>query len=201
MVFAPGIWVDGSCFGKVIPPLWARGFAVVTSHRGLDSREGDLATARTYLRRAGYASGRYSGPGILLVASSDDTGRKLAALEQATFERLGFKVTVRVFALPVAMGRFCSIPAAHVNVCASVGWPRDFPDGETVLAPTFGSASIQPSGTPNMSQLRAPAVDAGIARAATTASPAAGSSGKAAATSEATPTVPSNRPIRRRRGA
>jgi peptide/nickel transport system substrate-binding protein len=173
--------VGGRAMGQVathfLPP-GTPGFAEAGGAAGpggdfLAHPEGDLALARTYLRRAGYASGRYSGPPVLLVGGSDDTGRKLAAIEQSTLERLGFKVTVRLFAPPVAMGRFCSVPAARVNVCASVGWTRDFPDGETVLAPTFAGASIQPSGTPNMSQLRVPAVDAAIARAATTAAPAA----------------------------
>ncbi len=62
IVFAHGIWADGSCFSKVIPPLQAEGYQVLASQHGLDSLEGDVATVvRTV--------GRVSGP-VLLVGHS-----------------------------------------------------------------------------------------------------------------------------------
>jgi pimeloyl-ACP methyl ester carboxylesterase len=62
IVFAHGIWADGSCFSKVIPPLQAEGYQVVASQHSLDSLEGDVATVTRTL-------GRVSGP-ILLVGHS-----------------------------------------------------------------------------------------------------------------------------------
>jgi pimeloyl-ACP methyl ester carboxylesterase len=62
IVFVHGIWADGSCFSKVIPPLQAEGFQVVASQHSLDSLEGDVATVIRTM-------GRVSGP-VLLVGHS-----------------------------------------------------------------------------------------------------------------------------------
>jgi pimeloyl-ACP methyl ester carboxylesterase len=62
IVFAHGIWADGSCFSKVIPPLQADGYEVISAQYGLDTNQGDVdATLRTL--------GRVSSP-ILLVGHS-----------------------------------------------------------------------------------------------------------------------------------
>ena len=37
IVFCHGIWADGSCFSKVIPPLQAEGYEVMAAQYGLDS--------------------------------------------------------------------------------------------------------------------------------------------------------------------
>jgi len=62
IVFVHGIWADGSCFSKVIPPLQAEGYQVVASQHSLDSLEGDVATVIRTI-------GRVSGP-VLLVGHS-----------------------------------------------------------------------------------------------------------------------------------
>jgi len=62
IVFAHGIWADGSCFQKVIPALRAEGHGVMAAQYGLDTLKGDVdATIRTF--------GRVSGP-IVLVGHS-----------------------------------------------------------------------------------------------------------------------------------
>ena len=38
IVFAHGIWADGSCFNKLIPPLQAEGYEVISAQYGRDSR-------------------------------------------------------------------------------------------------------------------------------------------------------------------
>ncbi|GAX58780.1 alpha/beta fold hydrolase [Streptomyces olivochromogenes] len=43
VVFAHGLWADGSCFNKLIPTLQAEGHEVLSSQHGLDSLEGDVA--------------------------------------------------------------------------------------------------------------------------------------------------------------
>jgi pimeloyl-ACP methyl ester carboxylesterase len=59
IVFAHGIWADGSSFSKVIPPLQAEGYQVVSAQYSLDTPEGDVATLLHTL-------GRVSGPAILV---------------------------------------------------------------------------------------------------------------------------------------
>jgi pimeloyl-ACP methyl ester carboxylesterase len=43
IVFAHGLWADGSCFSKLITTLQAEGHQVCSSQHGLDSLEGDVA--------------------------------------------------------------------------------------------------------------------------------------------------------------
>jgi pimeloyl-ACP methyl ester carboxylesterase len=59
IVFAHGIWADGSCFSKVIPGLQAAGHEVVSTQNSLDTLEGDVAAVRRAL-------GRVSSPAILV---------------------------------------------------------------------------------------------------------------------------------------
>jgi pimeloyl-ACP methyl ester carboxylesterase len=42
IVFAHGLWADGSCFSKLIPSLQADGHDVICSQHGLDSLKGDV---------------------------------------------------------------------------------------------------------------------------------------------------------------
>ena len=51
IVFVHGLWADGSCFSKVIPPLQAEGYEVMASQHSLDSVKGDVATVTRTLGR------------------------------------------------------------------------------------------------------------------------------------------------------
>jgi pimeloyl-ACP methyl ester carboxylesterase len=62
IVFAHGLWADGSCFGKLIPALQAEGHEVIASQHGLDSLKGDVECVTRCF-------GRVSGP-IVLVGHS-----------------------------------------------------------------------------------------------------------------------------------
>ncbi|HLY79209.1 MAG TPA: hypothetical protein VKQ70_07530, partial [Caulobacteraceae bacterium] len=42
IVFAHGLWADGSCFSKLVPTLQAEGHEVICSQHGLDSLSGDV---------------------------------------------------------------------------------------------------------------------------------------------------------------
>jgi pimeloyl-ACP methyl ester carboxylesterase len=59
IVFAHGLWADGSCFSKLIPTLQAEGHEVIAAQNSLDSLKGDVdAVIR--------ALGRVSSPAILV---------------------------------------------------------------------------------------------------------------------------------------
>src|ERR1700755_2000449 len=54
IVFAHGIWADGSCFQKLIPTLQAEGHEVMAAQYGLETLKGDVAaTVRTFARVKG----------------------------------------------------------------------------------------------------------------------------------------------------
>jgi len=43
IVFAHGLWADGSCFSKLIPTLQAEGHEVIAAQNSLDTLKGDIA--------------------------------------------------------------------------------------------------------------------------------------------------------------
>ena len=59
IVFAHGLWADGSCFSKLIPTLQAEGHEVIAAQNSLDSLKGDVEAVHRAL-------GRVSSPVILV---------------------------------------------------------------------------------------------------------------------------------------
>jgi pimeloyl-ACP methyl ester carboxylesterase len=59
IVFAHGLWADGSCFQKLIPTLQSDGHEVMCSQHGLDSLKGDVECVTRCF-------GRVSGPVVLV---------------------------------------------------------------------------------------------------------------------------------------
>jgi pimeloyl-ACP methyl ester carboxylesterase len=51
IVFAHGLWADGSCFSKLIPALLAEGHEVLASQNGLDSLATDVTSVKACLAR------------------------------------------------------------------------------------------------------------------------------------------------------
>jgi len=51
VVFAHGLWADGSCFSKLIPTLLAEGYEVMASQHGLDLLATDVAAVKACLGR------------------------------------------------------------------------------------------------------------------------------------------------------
>jgi peptide/nickel transport system substrate-binding protein len=132
---------------------------------------GNLALARAYLRRAGFRSGRYSGPPILAVGDSSAAGRSESEIAQAQLTRLGFSVKLRLVAKDTMLTRFCDVPAARVHVCPSVGWIPDFPDPYAMLNGAFNGSAIAPANNFNWPQLDDPRVNSLLDRLASAAGP------------------------------
>jgi pimeloyl-ACP methyl ester carboxylesterase len=80
IVFAHGLWADGSCYSKVIPLLLADGFQVISTQNHLNTVADDAAAVRTSFARA-------SGPVVLVghsyggaVITAAGTDSRVAAL-------------------------------------------------------------------------------------------------------------------------
>ena len=81
VVFAHGLWADGSCFSKVIPALQAEGHECIATQNSLDSLAGDVAAVRRSLGRVSSPAilvGHSQGGTIITAAGTDD---RLAGLE------------------------------------------------------------------------------------------------------------------------
>jgi peptide/nickel transport system substrate-binding protein len=127
---------------------------------------GDMALATSYMKKAGFANGKYSGPAIQMVTDNASAQKKVAETELTTLESLGFKVNLVAVIRSTMYSKYCGVPKAKVAVCPSVGWLKDFADPQTVLDPTFNGKNIIPANNSNWPQLNDPAINAAMDKAA-----------------------------------
>jgi peptide/nickel transport system substrate-binding protein len=120
---------------------------------------GDPAVAKKYMKAAGFPSGKYNGPEILMVGDDQPPASKTGEAFLETLKSLGFKVRYRQVPHDVMYSKFCQVPKAKVNVCPNVGWGKDFFDAESMLFPTFYGKNIVPSGNVNYPQLNDPTIN------------------------------------------
>jgi peptide/nickel transport system substrate-binding protein len=126
---------------------------------------GNLALARRYLRRAGYARGRLTRlPVAELVARRQPSGAAFAAATRRALAALGLRSRVRF----LTFGPFiqaCS-RAPRVAACLGYRWQRDIDDAASVLPPLFGAQGLR-AGT-NVSRLSDPSLERLMGKASTT---------------------------------
>jgi pimeloyl-ACP methyl ester carboxylesterase len=75
IVFAHGLWADGSCFSKVIPTLQAEGHDVVSAQNSLDTLKSDVAAVIRALGRVGSPAilvGHSYGGTVITAAGTDN---------------------------------------------------------------------------------------------------------------------------------
>jgi pimeloyl-ACP methyl ester carboxylesterase len=75
IVFAHGLWADGSCFSKVIKLLQADGFECIATQNQLNTVEDDAASVRTSLNRVSSPAvlvGHSYGGTVITAAGTDD---------------------------------------------------------------------------------------------------------------------------------
>jgi pimeloyl-ACP methyl ester carboxylesterase len=75
IVFAHGLWADGSCFSKLIPTLQAEGHEVVAAQNSLDTLKGDVAAVTRALGRVRSPAilvGHSYGGTVITAAGTDD---------------------------------------------------------------------------------------------------------------------------------
>jgi pimeloyl-ACP methyl ester carboxylesterase len=75
IVFAHGLWADGSCYSKVIPALQADGYEVISAQNSLDSLKSDVDAVLRVLGRVKSPSilvGHSYGGTVITAAGTDD---------------------------------------------------------------------------------------------------------------------------------
>ena len=122
IVFAHGLWADGSCYSKVIPALRADGHQVMSAQNSLDTLEGDVAAVTRALGRVSSPAilvGHSYGGTVITAAGTDDRVAGLvyiAALapdENETSQSLQdqFPVTDVFSHIEIADGRIWLLPS------------------------------------------------------------------------------------------
>jgi pimeloyl-ACP methyl ester carboxylesterase len=122
IVFAHGLWADGSCYSTVIPALLADGHQVMSAQNSLDTLEGDVAAVTRALGRVSSPAilvGHSYGGTVITAAGTDDRVAGLvyiAALapdEDETSQSLQeqFPVTDVFSHIEIADGRIWLLPS------------------------------------------------------------------------------------------
>jgi pimeloyl-ACP methyl ester carboxylesterase len=130
-VFAHGIWADGSCFNKLVPPLRAEGYEVISAHYGLNSNVEDVAATVRYFGRVSgpvVLVGHCYGGAVITAAGTDDRVAGLvyiAALgpdetETSQGEQAKFPVTPVFTQIEVADGRVWIKPSGIGCFCGDL---------------------------------------------------------------------------------
>ena len=121
IVFAHGLWADGSCFSKVMSPLQAEGYQVIASQHSLDSLEGDVATVTRTMGRVSspvLLVGHSYGGTVITAAGTDDRVAGLVYIsalapdenETSQSQQDPFPVTDVFSYIEVADGRIWMLP-------------------------------------------------------------------------------------------
>jgi len=138
----------------------------------LKNPAGDLQLAESYMKKAGYPSGKYTGSQrLLMVGVNAGVGQKSAEVAQEQFRKLGFKLNFREVEQSTMYTKFCNVPKANVAICPNVGWLKDFADPQTILDPTFNGKNIVATNNSNWPQLDDPKINAAMDKAETIVDP------------------------------
>ena len=131
IVFCHGIWADGSCFNKLLPPLQAEGYEVICAQYGLDTNEADVAaTIRTFNRvhdRILLVGHSYGGA-VITAAGTDDRVAGLVYInalgpdetETSQGEQDKFPKTPAFGQIEVADGRVWMLPGGAACFCGDL---------------------------------------------------------------------------------
>jgi peptide/nickel transport system substrate-binding protein len=149
------------------PGFTEAGAAKGTGADFLRNPNGDMALAASYLKKAGYPTGRYTGKEkFLMVAANADPGKASAEVAAQQFRKLGFQIEFRTAPQDTLYTRFCGVPQQRIAICPNVGFAKDFLDPQSILDPTFNGENIVPAGNVNWPQLDDPALNAKMDAAA-----------------------------------
>jgi peptide/nickel transport system substrate-binding protein len=136
--------------------------------------KGDPQLAAKYMRKAGFASGKYEGDKpILMIGENAGVDKQVSSVVRDIFAKLGFKVSLRELSSDTAYTKFCNVPKSNYNVCATTGWLKDFNDPQSILDVPFNGASIVPTNNSNWPLLDVPAINKALDKAKTVSEPQA----------------------------
>src|SRR5580658_9973970 len=158
IVFCHGIWADGSCYSKVIPPLRAEGHEVIAAQYNLDSAQSDIDAVWRTLSRVSSPTilvGHSYGGAVITGAGIDDRVAGLVYIsalapdedETAASQQAKYPTTAAFGHIEVADGRIWMLPSGIGYFCG------DLPEDEqqvvwaTAMLPAATLSTEKPPGT------------------------------------------------------
>jgi peptide/nickel transport system substrate-binding protein len=139
--------------GYSFDPFPSKGFA------------GDVAMAKSYMRKAGYPNGMYTGPQLTQVADNTPPGSNTAEVVAADLAKIGIKVKTISVTHATMYTRFCNVPKNEPNICPNVGWLPDFHEPQAILDVTFNGKNITAVNNSNWPLLNVPSLNKAMDKA------------------------------------
>jgi peptide/nickel transport system substrate-binding protein len=159
----------GTIATHIIPP-GVSGFDEAGGEKGpgfdfVSSPTANIPLAQSYLKKAGFKSGKYTGPPLLTIANNVAPAKQTAEAFQSQVSKVGFKLQFREVPTTTMYSKFCQVPKAAVAICPSLGWGADFFDSQSFIDPLFNGKNIVPAGNVNTAQVDDPKINAEIDKA------------------------------------
>ena len=129
------------------------------------SAKANIPVAQEYLKKAGYDSGKYSGPALLTVADNISPAKEAAEAFQNQVEKIGFKLQLREVPHATMLTKYCQVPKADVAICPNLGWGADFFAAQSFIDPLFNGKNLIPSGNVNTAEVNDPDLNKAIDKA------------------------------------
>jgi peptide/nickel transport system substrate-binding protein len=139
----------------------------------LKNPNGDLALAQSYMKKAGYSSGKANGEQILMIGDNGSPAKENALIVSNSLSKLGFKVKSQLVEHSVFYSKFCQQKAqlVKIDVCANFGWLPDFFDPYAMLYVNFSGDAIVPVNGNNPSLFDDKTINAAMTKGATIGDP------------------------------
>ncbi len=129
------------------------------------NNSGDVAKAMAMMKKAGYKTGKYSGPQVTQVADNSPPGSNTAAVVANSLAKIGMNVKTISVQHSAMYTRFCGVPKNAPSICPNVGWISDFHEPQADLDANFNGRNILPANNVNWSQLNDPKINALMGKA------------------------------------
>jgi peptide/nickel transport system substrate-binding protein len=161
----------------MIPPTMP-GFAQASGNAGpgndfYSNPNGNLALAKSYMKKAGYPSGKYTGPPLSAVGDNSAPAKQTAEAFVQQVKQLGFNVQLNEVPHKTMQTKFCLVPKSQPAFCPNMAWGKDFPDSQSMVDPLLNGANIAPTGNTNVAQANNPKINSQLAAANKLSDPAA----------------------------
>jgi peptide/nickel transport system substrate-binding protein len=139
----------------------------------VSSPTANVTLAKSYMKKAGYKNGMYTGPALFTVSDNQSPAKETSQAFQEQVKAIGLKLNLKLAPHATFLSKFCQVPKVAVAICPNFGWGHDFFAAQSFFDPLFNGANIVPSGNVNFAQVDDPAINAAIAKAKQITDPAA----------------------------
>jgi pimeloyl-ACP methyl ester carboxylesterase len=158
IVFCHGIWADGSCFSKLIPPLVADGYEAISAQYNLDSAQSDIDAVIRTLDRVSSPTilvGHSYGGAVITGAGIDDRVAGLVYIsavapdedETAAEQQAKYPTTELFGQIEVAGGRIWMLPSGIGYFCGDLSEEEQQVVWATATPPAVELFNEKPKGT------------------------------------------------------